>query len=239
MTHAEKALVWSQVLFQYGSSIVLTPSDFSIEPGRWVGIMGPNGGGKTTLLKLLMGFLTPQEGHILLHGKTPIAARDYIGYVPQFSRADRDFPITVEEILHLGCFLHPEKKRDAPYWMEKLGLLEHRKKNFGSLSGGLAQKTLLARALISDPSILLLDEPTANIDPPSAAAILDLLASLRGTKTLLLVTHDIKTIVERVDQILCVQRSISTYLPNQVCEHFALGLYHTPLLEIPKHHWKS
>lgn len=237
--HAEKALIWSQVLFQYDASVILSPSHFEVDSGQWVGIMGPNGGGKTTLLKLLMGFLTPQEGQILLHGKTPIEARSSIGYVPQFLRADRDFPITVEEILHLGCFLRPEKKEEAPYWMEKLGLLAHRKKSFGSLSGGLAQKTLLARALIADPSILLLDEPTANIDPPSAHAILELLSTFRRKKTIFLVTHDVKTIVEKVDQILCVQRSISTYLPNEVCEHFALGLYHTPLLDIPKNHWKT
>ena len=133
----------------------------------------------------------------------------------------------------------PKKREFVSEWMERLGLLPHRKKRFGALSGGLAQRALLARALVSDPEILLLDEPTASIDPPSAIAILDLLESLKGSKTILLVTHDVKTIIERVDLILCVQGGISAYLPGEVCEHFAMGLYHTPLLDLPTNHWKK
>lgn len=232
------AVEWKEVGFSYDGNQVLRPSSFVIEEGTCAGIMGPNGGGKTTLLKLLMGFLKPQSGTIFLKGKEPVEARPLISYVPQFLRADRDFPITLEELVLLGTLSDPQKEKQAPYWMDKLGLLSSRHKSFGSLSGGLAQRALLARALISDPQILLLDEPTASIDPPSAAAIFELLQSLKGKKTVLLVTHDIKTIIERVDQILCVQGTISSYLPGQVCEHFALGLYHTPLLDLPKNHWK-
>jgi zinc transport system ATP-binding protein len=229
---------WEEVEFAFQGQAVLSASSFEIPAGNWVGIMGPNGGGKTTLLKLLMGFLKPQQGSIQLFGKSPVQARARISYVPQFLRSDREFPITVEEIIFLGCLSQPEKRADAEDWMKQLGLIPYRNKPFGSLSGGIAQRTLLARALVSDPDLLLLDEPTASIDPPSAAAILDLLEKLKGKKTILLVTHDIKTIVERVDQILCVQGTISTYLPGQVCEHFAMGLYHTPLLELPATHWK-
>jgi zinc transport system ATP-binding protein len=233
-----RAIQWDQVEFGFEAFPVLRASSFTISKGIWTGIMGPNGGGKTTLLKLLMGFLVPQKGAIHLFDRKPVEARPLIGYVPQFSRSDRDFPITVEEIVLLGCLARPEKKEQVDVWMERLGLLPHRKKPFGALSGGLAQKTLLARALVSDPEILLLDEATASIDPPSAMTILDLLETLKGNKTILMVTHDIKTIVERVDQILCVQGTIDTYLPGQVCEHFAMGLYHTPLLELPLNHWK-
>ena len=231
-------LQWSDIAFSFDGEPILHSSSFSIDSGTWVGIMGPNGGGKTTLLKLLMGFLKPQSGSIRIFGKPPIDARPQIGYVPQFLRSDRAFPITVEEIIHLGCLSDPTKKSQTEYWMERLGLLPFRHKPFGALSGGIGQRTLLARALVADPELLLLDEPTANIDPLSGGAILDLLQSLKGKKTILLVTHDIKTIVERVDQILCVQGTISAYLPNQVCEHFAMGLYHTPLLELPTQHWK-
>jgi zinc transport system ATP-binding protein len=201
--------------------------------------MGPNGGGKTTLLKLLMNFLTPQSGTIQVLGKSSEQARPWIGYVPQFLKADRDFPISLEELVLLGCLAQPNQRHHLDSWLDRLGLSAHRHKPFGSLSGGLAQRALLARALIAAPELLLLDEPTASIDPPSAALIYELLQSLRGTTTILLVTHDIKTIIERVDQILCVHGTITSYLPGQVCEHFALGLYHTPLLELPKNHWKQ
>lgn len=234
-----KAVAWENISFGYEDLTVLHPSSFTVEQGSMVGIMGPNGGGKTTLLKILMGFLKPQKGSVTLFGKAPLDAYPQIGYVPQFLRSDREFPITVEEIVELGCLADPSKKVFVAEWMERLGLLPHRKKRFGALSGGLAQRALLARALVSDPEILLLDEPTASIDPPSAVAILDLLESLKKKKTILLVTHDVKTIIERVDQILCVQGSIHTYLPGQVCEHFAMGLYHTPLLDLPTNHWKK
>lgn len=231
------AVVWSDVAFGYDGHTVLRPSSFSITQSTFAGIMGPNGGGKTTLLKLLMGFLKPLSGQIRLFGKTPEACYPRIGYVPQFLRSDRDFPISVQELVHLGCLANPALRSNADDWMEKLGLTAYRKKRYGELSGGFAQRALLARALISEPDLLLLDEPTASIDPPSAAAILDLLESLKSSKTVLLVTHDVKTIVERVDLILCVQGAIHTYLPGQVCEHFALGLYHTPLLDLPSNHW--
>jgi zinc transport system ATP-binding protein len=235
----KKAVVWNDISFAYENRLVLTPSSFSVEEGTMVGIMGPNGGGKTTLLKILMGFLKPASGSVSLYGKSPPEFYPNISYVPQFLRSDREFPINVEEIVRLGCLHDPGREAFVVYWMEKLGLMDHRKKRYGALSGGLAQRALLARSLVSDPSILLLDEPTASIDPPSANAILDILESLKGSKTILLVTHDVKTIIERVDQILSVQGAIQTYLPGQVCEHFAMGLYHTPLLDLPKNHWKK
>ena len=114
--------------------------------------------------------------------------------------------------------------------LEEMGLSPYIKKPFGSLSGGLAQRALFARALLSDPDLLLLDEPIANVDAPSTNVILKKIEQMKGKKTILLVTHDLKTIIERVDQIICLQGGIRTYLPNEVCEHFAIGLYHSPLL---------
>ncbi|HEY4255489.1 MAG TPA: ATP-binding cassette domain-containing protein [Chlamydiales bacterium] len=233
------SLDWEDVSFAFDeNNPILKASRFSIPSGSWTGIIGPNGGGKTTLLKILLGFLKPQKGHVRVLGVPPIEARPRIGYVPQALRSDRDFPITVEEIICLGCLARPEKRSDAKLWMERLGLMPHRKKTLKMLSGGTLQKTLLARALIAEPELLLLDEPTANIDPPSSAFILDFLQSLKGKKTILMVTHDVKTIVERVDLILSVQHEIRCYKPTEVCEHFAMGLYHTPLLDLPHNHWK-
>ncbi len=237
MSH-QPAVEWDDVAFRFENDLVLHPSTFTIKRGTCVGIMGPNGGGKTTLLRLLLGFLSPTQGSLRVLGTTPIKARQRVGYVPQFLRSDREFPITVQEIIELGCLRCPEKRADALRWMEQLGLTTHKDKVLRNLSGGLLQRALVARALIAAPELLLLDEPTANIDPPSSIAILDFLQTLRGKTTILLVTHDVKTIVERVDQILCAQGTVSSYKPSEVCEHFAMGLYHTPLLGLPSNHWK-
>ncbi|PIS02557.1 MAG: zinc ABC transporter ATP-binding protein [Chlamydiae bacterium CG10_big_fil_rev_8_21_14_0_10_42_34] len=220
----------NNLLFSYDETQVLQKVNLHVCKGEFIGIMGPNGGGKTTLLKLLMGFLTPTKGTIEVSGK--------IGYVPQIQRTDRDFPITLNELVLLGALskttfwgTYPaEVKEKAKQLIDLLGLSAHKHKVFGSLSGGLAQRALLARALLSDPDLLLLDEPTANIDAASSAVIFELLESMKGKKTILLVTHDLKTIIERVDRVVCVQGEVSSFLPKDVCEHFALGLYHTPLL---------
>jgi zinc transport system ATP-binding protein len=225
----------SKLQFAYDSQIILKQESLQIDQGTFVGIIGPNGGGKTTLLKLLMGFLQPTTGQIRIFGQTPENVRTQIGYVPQVHNCDREFPITVQELVMLGALSNSlryskEAKEKALELIEELGLKPHMKKSFGSLSGGLAQRALLARALLCDPQLLLLDEPTANVDPISTALIIEKLESLKHQKTILIVTHDLRTIAEKVDQILCVQGQITRYQPNEICEHFAFGLYHTPLL---------
>lgn len=225
--------------FSYDETHILQKVCLKIRKGEFIGIMGPNGGGKTTLLKLLLGFLSPTSGRIKVSGR--------IGYVPQVQRTDRDFPITVQELILLGALskttfwgTYPsEIKEKANALIDLLGLREHKHKVFGSLSGGLAQRALLARALLSDPDLLLLDEPTANIDAASTKVIYEMLEKLKGDKTILVVTHDLKTIIERVDRVLCVQGEVSAFLPKEVCEHFALGLYHTPLIGLPANHFKK
>ncbi len=217
--------------FSYEGEPVLQNVWLKIQAGEFIGIMGPNGGGKTTLLKLLMGFLTPTRGTIRIQGT--------VGYVPQGQRLDRDFPITVHELILLGALSktsfygsYPSHiKEKALFLMDQLGLLPHKNKVFGALSGGLAQRALLARALLSDPDLLFLDEPTANIDSASIQIIFEMLEELKGKKIILLVTHDLKTVIERVDRVLCVQQTVNSFLPKNVCEHFAFGLYHTPLIE--------
>ena len=232
----------SNLSFSYRDALILKNVNFHTAAGEFIGIMGPNGGGKTTLLKLLMGFLIPDGGQVHLFGKPPEQIRSKIGYVPQVHHTDRDFPITVFELILLGSldnhFFYPNAvKEKARNLMEQLGLTSYKDNPFSSLSGGLAQRALFARALLSDPEILFLDEPLANIDPVSSQTILTLLETLKKEKTILIVTHDLKTIIERVDRILCVQGNVSSLQPKEVCEHFALGLYHTPLIDLPSNHF--
>lgn len=225
--------------FAYHDQAVLTHASFKIEEGEFIGIIGPNGGGKTTLLKLIMGFLNPSAGTIRVFGKTPREAQSGMAYVPQTMRFDRLFPISVLELVLLGRLSHLPwygwyRKEDieaAQRALDRVGVLHLTDSAFGTLSGGQAQRVLIARALVSNPRLLLLDEPTASVDPQAQAEIYALLNRLAGEMTILMVTHDLGVAIEHVQNVLCVQRSVMSLTPKEVCEHFAVGLYHTPLIQ--------
>lgn len=233
----EKILEIEHLFFHYDSIPTLEDVNVEIFKGEFVGIFGPNGGGKTTLLKLMMGFLRPQKGKILLFGRPPEEMRHRIGYVPQAMRFDRDFPISVLEVIMMGSLrklswwgTYPaEAKRKAMIALDRVGLAHKAKASFGTLSGGEAQRTLIARAIVDEPGLLLLDEPTANVDIEAEQNIYAQLAALNKTMTVLMVTHDLQTIVDKVGKLLCVQRRVASLKTKEICEHFALGLYHTPL----------
>jgi zinc transport system ATP-binding protein len=220
--------------------LVLKNASFKIEAGEFFGIIGPNGGGKTTLLKLVMGFLKPTSGKIRVFGKTPQAARSEIAYVPQTQRFDRQFPISVLELVLGGRLSHlpwygsfsAQDKQAAREALAKVGLSEYAEAPFGTLSGGQAQRALIARALVTAPKLLLLDEPTASVDIQAEADICHLLHDLKGQMTMLMVTHDLKTILNDVQRVLYVQQEVHALLPKEVCEHFAIGLYHPPLINL-------
>lgn len=226
-------LVARNLSFDYARQPILKNVSFEIRKGTFTGIIGPNGGGKTTLLKLLMGFLQPKSGTILLTDPKP-----KIAYVPQSLRLDRDFPITSLEVVLMGLlselpwhgqFSESHKKRAADA-IARMGLAPFAHARFGSLSGGQAQRILIARALVSNPDLLLLDEPTASVDPHAEQEIFRTLSELRDQLTLLMVTHDLNQALLNVDDFLCVRGGELFLLePSQVCEHFALGLYHPPL----------
>ena len=130
-----------------------------------------------------------------------------------------------------GKFSHADK-RAALEALEQVGLTAFQNNPFGTLSGGQAQRALIARALVSKPKLLLLDEPTASVDTQAEADIYHFLSQLRGKMTILMVTHDLRAAIDQVDRVLCVQGSIISLKPQEVCEHFALGLYHPPLIQI-------
>jgi len=223
------------LFFYYDKRLpVLDKLTFSIGKGQFIGLFGPNGGGKTTLLKLLLGLLEPTSGTIEILGKSPKESSSKVGYVPQIRRFDKEFPISVFEVVLQGCLsMHrgwggfsKDAKEKAYEALKKVDLLEKADSAFGTLSGGQLQRTLIARALASEPEILLLDEATVGIDPEALQEIFSFLHSLRGKITILLVTHDLQLIAHEMDQLLCVNREISSFSPAQVCEHFSLGLYH-------------
>lgn len=230
-------VIFDQVSFAYHDALILKHVSFSVQEKEFIGIIGPNGGGKTTLLKLLMGFLKCARGKISVFGESPQSARQRIAYVPQGLHFDRQFPISVQELVLSGRLSHLPwhgvySKADlhaADEALHKVGLQELRQHAFGDLSGGQAQRALIARALVSEPDLLLLDEPTASVDTPAEAVIYEILKDLRGKITMMMVTHDLRVAIDLVDRVLCVQGGVISLLPQEVCEHFALGLYHAPI----------
>lgn len=227
----------SDLDFSYEKALVLQHVNVSIFQGEFIGIFGPNGGGKTTFLKLLMGFLKPNKGKILLFDMQPKAARKRVGYVPQVARYDRQFPISVLELVLMGCLseaywwggYRADAKKKAVHALSRVGLADKQEQAFGTLSGGQAQRALIARALVNDPELLLLDEPTASVDPNAEKEIYQILSELKNAMTIVMVTHDLQAIVPKVDRLICVNRDATPYKPAEVCEHFALGLYHPPI----------
>lgn len=222
-------LSFKDVFFSYGSVEVLKEVTFQVNKGEYIGVIGPNGGGKTTALKLILGFLRAQKGNI--HVDCPLTK---VGYVPQINTYDKEFPISVLEVVLMGSLkklswlgtLGKEEKDRARALLKEVGCAQLEKQAFGTLSGGQAQKVLIARALMCDPELLLLDEPTANIDAESEATIFAYLKTLQGKKTIMIVTHNFDAIVKNVGRVICFQHVVSSMKPQDVCKHFTIGMYH-------------
>ncbi len=229
-----KAVEVENLFFSYGEEPILEGVSFSVTEGEYIAIFGPNGGGKTTLLKLLLGFLEPKRGKISLFGKEPALERSQLAYVPQAIRFDKQFPISVLEVVLQGRLrelswwgrFNEEVEEEARSALHLVGLCDLVNRPFGTLSGGQAQRVLIARALISRPKLLFLDEPTANIDAQGEGEIYRLLAKLKKEMTIVMVTHDLEGAINQVDRVFLVQKTVTPLLPKDVCEHFAMGLYH-------------
>lgn len=221
--------------FSYEKQLpILKDISFEVSAGQFIGIFGPNGGGKTTLLKLLLGLLKPTSGSIEILDTTPEHARGVVSYVPQVRRFDKQFPISAIEVVLQGCLashkgwggFSSEAKSLASQALADVGLADKEKAAFGTLSGGQIQRTLLARALVSQPKVLLLDEATVGVDPTALQEIVSILLSLRKKMTILMVTHDLQMIAREMDKLFCINKTITPYTPEEVCGHFAMGLYH-------------
>lgn len=227
------AIAVKNISFAYQNP-VLKQVSLEVDLGALIPIIGPNGGGKTTFLKLLMGFLTPQEGSIELFGLPPKKQRSLIGYVPQAHSVDPLFPISLLDVVLMGKLnqlnafgrYRSEDLDHAHALLKTFELSDKAHMPFASLSGGQKQRGLFARALISDPKLLLLDEPTANIDAKAKELTENTLNQLKGKTTILMVTHDFNLFVNQAEWILCLNQTSEILKPEDVCSHYHRGLYH-------------
>jgi zinc transport system ATP-binding protein len=202
--------------FSYNDTPILEEVTFSVEQGDFLGLLGPNGGGKTTLLKLLLGILKPCGGVIRVLGEVPRNAKHRVGYMPQNTDFNINFPISVLEIVLMGRLYgsriwgrHSRKDHlKAEEVLKKVGMWEHRYTPIGYLSGGQRQRVFIGRALATDPEILFLDEPTASVDPEFETDLFDFLRELNKEVTILVVTHDIGVISRYVKSVACVNRTM-------------------------------
>ncbi|SHM93570.1 metal ABC transporter ATP-binding protein [Gracilibacillus kekensis] len=218
MTHA--IVEMNNVSFHYGDRQALSKINFTINEGDFIGLVGPNGGGKTTLIKLLLGMEKPTNGSIHLFNK-PIdkfKQKNKLGYVSQKANTfNRGFPATVEEVVTMGLtsklgYFHRVSRQDKEkihHAVEKVGMENYLNENIGDLSGGQQQRIFIARALVSEPNLLILDEPTVGVDAENVKKFFDLLHVLNKQNiTLLLVTHDIGTMTHHASKIACLNKTL-------------------------------
>ncbi len=227
------ALAVYNLTVAYNNKPALWNLNVSIPEKTLLAVVGPNGAGKTTFIKSILGLIQPIAGHIHIFGKSYVHNYQYIAYIPQRSTVDWDFPITVFEVVlmgrygHLGWMQKPRQEDKDRVWdaLASVGLTPYAHMPIGQLSGGQQQRGFLARALVQDASIYLLDEPFIGVDIKTEQVIIALLKSLRDAgKTIIVVHHDLHTVREYFDTVLLLNRtciaygSVNTVLtPKYVC----------------------
>ena len=230
--------------FSYDGPKILESIQIDIQRNEFIGMVGPNGSGKTTLLKIIMGVLTPDKGTIEVLGKPPFQSVKEIGYMPQLTPFSRDFPISVEEVVLMGRlgktssigFFNKDDKRAAEKSMDDVEILELRKRAIGSLSGGQLQRVLIARALTCEPKIMILDEPTANVDMKIEKDIFDLLKRLNENVTIIVVTHDIGFISQYIHRVACINRTLICHPTSELTGETIENMYGTHMHMVHHHH---
>jgi zinc transport system ATP-binding protein len=207
-----------------GRNPVLEDVTLSVQPLSFASMIGPNGGGKTTLLKLILGLLDPSAGRIRVLGTSPARARHRIGYMAQHSTLDQSFPVRVLDVVLMGRLgprrlAGPFDRADlaaASAVLDRVGLASLERRPFADLSGGQRQRVLLARALASSPELLLLDEPASGLDQKVELDFFDLLRELNQTTTIVLVSHDLGFVQSFVRSVICVHRTVDVHPTNLV-----------------------
>lgn len=217
--------------FSYGNVHVLKDVNMSISRGEFLAVIGPNGGGKSTLVKIMLGILKPDSGKVRIFGRKAGKSRN-IGYVPQDVSAGRGFPVTVREVAMMGRALarkgttKDEDRRVINTILNDMSLLDVAEKRMDDLSGGQRQRVLIARALAIEPELLILDEPASNVDMQGQTRIYDLLAELNKNMTVVVISHDLTIIPKYATSVACVSGSVHKHDEAEVTDdmlHKAYG----------------
>jgi zinc transport system ATP-binding protein len=225
------------VCFSFRGVAVLEDVSLTIGPGDYLALLGPNGGGKTTLLRLVLGLLRPDRGRVRVFGEDPVRARGRVGYVPQHPRFDLDFPIRVLDVVLMGRLarrgpfrrFQEEDRAIARGALERVEMAALADRAIGSLSVGELQRVLIARALALQPSLLLLDEPTASLDERVGRSVWELFEELSGEMAVVLVSHDIGAISRYVHGVACLNRRLHAHPSKELTAEILEATYGCPV----------
>jgi zinc transport system ATP-binding protein len=221
-----------------GGRPVLDHVDLAVRKGDLYALIGPNGGGKTTLLRVILGLQPVDSGRVWLFGLAPEDGRTRVGYVPQFRTFDFQYPITVREMVLSGRLGHHSgminrysaaDREAATHALEITDILHLADRELRRLSGGEQQRVIIARALVGNPDLLILDEALVYVDIPTEMQLFDLLNSLKKTMTILMVTHDIGAISSNITRVACLNGRIYTHDTNEITEDMLTAAYHCPV----------
>ena len=230
---SEPVIDVENVSYVYDRRPVIEDVSVSIDHKEFFSIIGPNGGGKTTLLRLILGLISTNRGRISVCGLPPKQGSRFAGYVPQNIHIDPSFPMTVRDIvatgLTTGRSFFPgysrSQRQQVEQTLEQVQLTPFASSRFGELSGGQQKRCLIARALISDPRILILDEPTSHLDPEIEEKMFELLHILNETRTILLVSHDLNFVSRYVKRVLCLNKTAVCHETRALNETITRSLY--------------
>jgi len=232
-----KVIELENVWAYYDGVPVLEDVNLDVGYNDFLGIIGPNGGGKTTLLKVILGLMMPSRGKVRVLGDSPVKSRSLIGYMPQDNFFDRDFPISVRDVVMMGHYVKAglikrytkEDKAIALKALETVDMIDYLDRQIGRLSGGEQQRVFIARALVSEPKILLLDEPTASVDSTMQTEFYELLAKMKQNMAIVLVSHDISAISIYIDKIACLNRQLFYHGSKEVTADVLEATYKCPV----------
>jgi zinc transport system ATP-binding protein len=223
--------------FSYNHHAILKDVNIKVYANDFIAVIGPNGGGKTTLLKLMIGLLQVDHGSVRIMGQPPQKVSHRVGYVPQDVNANKNFPISVMDVVLMGClrsdriWTHPTKmdRTSAKEALEKMEMLKYHKRRIGELSGGQRQRVFIARALAGNPEILFLDEPTASVDTHGQTELYSLLKELNKNVTILVISHDLMVVSSYIKSVICVNQCVHQHEAAEMTQEMLDMAYQCPV----------